>query len=112
MSAHTTLDELPGRSVIDSTGRVIGQVACALVDLESWAVEALRTRLVPAAATDLGLASSMLKAATLDVPTGLVLAAGDAVILRATLDDLHGLVAQADAGLAQPSAATIAGASG
>ena len=103
MSAHTTLDELPGRSVIDSTGRVIGQVACAPVDLESWAVEALRTRLVPAAANDLGLSSSLLKAATLDVPTGMVLAAGDAVILRATLEDLHGLVARADAVLAEPA---------
>src|SRR5688500_15860605 len=85
------LDELPGRSVLDSTGRVIGKVERAMVDMESWAVESLRVRLRRDAASELGLASGTFQAATLDVPTGLVLAASDAVILRAALEELHGL---------------------
>ena len=85
------LDELPGHSVLDSTGRVIGKVERAMVDLESWAVECLRVRLRREAAEELGLQSTPFRGATLDVPTGLVLAASDAVILRATLEELHGL---------------------
>jgi sporulation protein YlmC with PRC-barrel domain len=92
MAARMTVDELPGRSVIDSTGRLIGHVMKAVVDLETWAIEALRLRLARAAAAELGLPDSLLKPATLEVPTGLVLAASDAVILRATLEELHGLV--------------------
>jgi sporulation protein YlmC with PRC-barrel domain len=85
------LDELPGHSVLDSTGRVIGKVERAMVDMESWAVESLRVRLRRDAAAELGLPSTPFRSPTLDVPTGLVLAASDAVILRATLEDLHGL---------------------
>ena len=88
------LDELPGRAVLDSTGRVIGRVSQAVVDLESWAVDSLRVRLERSAANELGMPASFFRPATLDVPTGLVFAASDAVILRATLDELHGLATQ------------------
>ena len=91
-TAHLALDELPGRSVLDSSGRVIGRVDRALVDLESWAVDSLRVRLHREAAADLGLSWSPFRPASLDVPTGLVLAARDAVILRAGLDELASLV--------------------
>lgn len=97
------LDELPGRSVLDSTGRVIGKVERAMVDMESWAVESLRVRLRREAASELGMASSTFQSATIDVPTGLVLAASDAVILRAALDELHGLTNSS----AQPTAAPV-----
>jgi sporulation protein YlmC with PRC-barrel domain len=86
-----SLDEMPGRSVLDSTGRVIGHVAKAVVDLETWAVCSLRVRLRRDAAFDLDLPTSFLKPATLDVPTGLIHAASDAVILRAQLAELQGL---------------------
>src|SRR5688572_29895266 len=85
------LDQLPGHSVLDSTGRLIGKVERAMVDLESWAVECLRVRLRKDAADELGMSATPFRAATLDVPTGLVLAASDAVILRATLEELQGL---------------------
>jgi sporulation protein YlmC with PRC-barrel domain len=85
------LDELPGRSVLDSTGRVIGRVDRVMIDLESWAVESLRVRLRREACADLGLEWSPFRPAALDVPTGLVLAARDAVILRAALDELASL---------------------
>jgi sporulation protein YlmC with PRC-barrel domain len=85
------LDELPGRSVLDSTGRVIGRVDRVMIDVESWAVESLRVRLRREACADLGLEWSPFRPAALDVPTGLVLAARDAVILRAALDELASL---------------------
>jgi sporulation protein YlmC with PRC-barrel domain len=88
------IDDLPGRSVLDNTGRVLGQVDGFVVDTESWAINSLRVRLRRAAAMDIGLAWSPFRAAAIDVPTGLVFAASDVVILRATLEELQGLVAQ------------------
>ena len=70
---------------------MIGRVARVLVDLESWAVDTLRVRLTRQASAELGLDWLFYRPPTLDVPTGLVLAASDAVILRATLDELHSL---------------------
>ncbi len=102
---HMAFDDLPGRSVLDSTGRVIGQVEQAVIDLESWAVASLRVRLRREAAAELELPSTFWKPATLDVPTGLIFAARDAVILRANLDELRGLSREAaPAGPAAPPA--------
>src|SRR5215213_2895778 len=100
-SKRLALDELPGRSVLDSSGRLIGRVVRALVDVESWAVDTLRVRLERQAAADLGLSGSLMRPATLDVPTGLVLAASDAVILRAGLDELAGLAREDEHTLVQ-----------
>ena len=101
-NARMALDDLPGRSVLDSTGRVIGRVDRVMVDLESWAVESLRVRLRREACADLGLEWSPFRPAALDVPTGLVLAARDAVILRAALDELGSLAPGREATLASP----------
>jgi sporulation protein YlmC with PRC-barrel domain len=103
---HIALDELPGRSVLDATGRVLGQVDGLMLDTQSWAVESLRVRLRRSAAEELGLDWSPFRAPTLDIPTGLILAASDAVILRADIDELQNLTAapaeaaQAQAGVA------------
>ena len=101
-SGRMPLDDLPGRSVLDSTGRVIGRVDRALVDLESWAVDALRVRLRRDACADLGLEWSAFRPPALDIPTGLVLAARDAVILRAALDELAGLAPGHEAVTSEP----------
>jgi sporulation protein YlmC with PRC-barrel domain len=103
-SARMALDQLPGRSVLDSTGRVIGRVDRAMVDVESWAVEALRVRLRRDACADLGLQWSPFRQPVLDVPTGLVLAARDAVILRAALDELASLAPGHEAVDSHPAA--------
>jgi len=89
---NTSLDNLPGISVLDRTGRALGTITRVLVDTESWAVRALQVRLRRQTAQDLGVRWSPFHQPTMDVPTGLVLAAGDAVILRATLDELAPLV--------------------
>ena len=38
-------DELPGRSVVDATGRVLGEVERLIVDTSRWEVETLRVKL-------------------------------------------------------------------
>ncbi len=86
------VDELPGRTVVDATGRVVGDIDKLMVDASSWAVESLRVRLRRRAAEELGLGWSAFKHATIDIPTGLVMAAGDAVLLRAAIEDLAPLV--------------------
>ncbi len=99
---HLAVDELPGRTVLDATGRVVGEIERLLVDSGSWAVDVLRVKLRRAAAEELGLDWSTFRAPTIDVPTGLVMAAGDAIILRAALDELSGLAHEARAAAAQP----------
>jgi sporulation protein YlmC with PRC-barrel domain len=91
-----SLDALPGRAVLDSAGRMLGRIRSLQVDTESWAVESLRLRLRRKTALELGLRWSLFHMPTMDVPTGLVLAAGDAVILRAALDELATLVNDGD----------------
>jgi sporulation protein YlmC with PRC-barrel domain len=93
---RTSLDALPGRVVLDSAGRLLGRIRSLQVDTESWAVESLRLRLRRKTAQELGLRWSLFHMPTMDVPTGLVHAAGDAVILRAALDELAGLVNDGD----------------
>jgi sporulation protein YlmC with PRC-barrel domain len=85
------VDRIVGRKVLDITGRVLGRVGHLLVDTESWAIGSFQLRLQRRAALDLGLRWSIFRVPTLHVPTGLVMAASDAVILRAQLDELQPL---------------------
>ena len=88
---EVAVDRLKGRKVLDITGKVLGRIGHLLVDTESWAIGAFQLRLRRAAALELGLRWSFFSIPTLNVPTGLVMAASDAVILRASLLDLQPL---------------------
>ena len=83
------LNELPGRTVLDANGRLLGRVKVPMVDMETWLVDTLRISVGRAAAGDLGMVWSFFRRPTLDVPTGLIHAAGDAIILRVSLGELH-----------------------
>jgi sporulation protein YlmC with PRC-barrel domain len=85
------IDRIVGRKVLDITGRVLGSVGHLLVDTESWAISAFQLRLRRKAARAMGLRWSFFRVPTLEVPTGLVMAASDAIILRAELSDLQPL---------------------
>jgi sporulation protein YlmC with PRC-barrel domain len=85
------IDRIVGRKVLDITGRVLGRVGHLMVDTESWAISSFTLRLRRRAAKDLGVPWSFFRIPTLEVPTGLVMAASDAVILRAELSDLQPL---------------------
>ena len=89
---HTKVNRIPGRTVLDATGSVVGRVTRTLVDMETWVVDTLRVRLTRQAANDLELPWKFWefwRRPTIDVPTGLINAAGDAIILRVSLAELH-----------------------
>jgi sporulation protein YlmC with PRC-barrel domain len=91
-SMHVKLDELWGMKVFDANGRAIGTVRAALVDMETWLVDTLRIGVARRAAADLDLRWSpwsFWRPPTIDVGTGQINAAGDAIILRVSLGELR-----------------------
>ena len=90
---HVKLDELRGRKVFDANGREIGRVNAALVDMETWVVDTLQVRVARHAAADLDIPwsflSSFFRPPTVNVSTGQINAAGDAIILRVSLAELR-----------------------
>lgn len=81
-------DNLRGRSVIDSSGRVVGEVEDVVIDTDRWQVAALRLRLKREVATSLGVRSGTFRSAVLDVPSDAVQSSTDTVVLRHDLKDL------------------------
>jgi sporulation protein YlmC with PRC-barrel domain len=90
---HVKLNELRGRKVFDANGREIGRVKAALVDMETWLVDTLQIRVARQAAVDLDMPWSFLlsffRPPTVNVATGQINAAGDAIILRVSLAELR-----------------------
>jgi sporulation protein YlmC with PRC-barrel domain len=89
---HVKLDELRGRKVFDANGRAIGRVNAALVDMETWAVDTLQIRVGRQAAADLDMPWSLwsfFRPPTVNVGTGQINAAADAIILRISLAELR-----------------------
>src|SRR5260221_13297895 len=86
---HVQLDKLPGRTVLDATGAVLGRIKAPLVDMETWLVDTLLVRPTRQVAAELDLAWSWWKRPTFEVQTGLVHAASDAIILRVSLGELR-----------------------
>ena len=90
---HARLSKLPGVKVFDANGRVIGRVKAALVDMETWLVDTMRIAIAREASSDLDVPWSFWQAfwrpRTIDVPTGQIQAAGDAIILRISLAELR-----------------------
>ena len=86
---HTKLSKLPGVKVFDANGCVIGRVKAAMVDMETWLVDTLRIGVKRRTAADLDLHWSLWRRPTIDVGTGLIHAAGDAIILRVSLAELR-----------------------
>ena len=90
---HVKLSELRGRTVFDANGRTIGRVSTPLVDMETWLVDTLRITVSRRAAADLDMPwsfwESLWRPRTIDVGTGQIHAAGDAIILRVSLAELR-----------------------
>jgi len=100
---HVKLSELSGRTVLDANGRVLGRIKAPLVDMETWLVDTLRVTLKRAAAIDMGLPWSFWRRPNIDVATGLIHAAGDAIILRVSLTELHEALPSELGGQAAPA---------
>jgi sporulation protein YlmC with PRC-barrel domain len=82
-------NELAGRTVLDANGCLIGRIKVPMVEMETWLVDTLRVSVARRAAGELDLAWPFWRRPTIDVPTGLVHAAGDAIILRVSLAELR-----------------------
>ena len=90
---HVRLDELRGKKVFDANGRVVGRVHAALIDMETWLVDTMRIAIARDASGDLDVPWSFWRAFwrphTIDVATGQIHAAGDAILLRISLAELR-----------------------
>lgn len=86
---HVQLRELPGRLVIDATGAVLGRIKAPMVDMETWLVDTLRVTPSQRVAGEMGLAWSWWNRPTINIQTGLIHAAGDAIILRVSLAEIR-----------------------
>jgi sporulation protein YlmC with PRC-barrel domain len=88
---YIPLERLRGRTVIDAAGTILGRVKAPLVDLETWVVDTLRVTPTRQVAEEFGLAWTWAwwRRTTIDVKTGLVQAAGDAIILRVSMAELR-----------------------
>ena len=81
--------ELRDRTVIGADGNAIGQVAAIIVDPTSWSVTAVRIKVRSEVAEQVGLAHSLFRASTFDVPIDHVQSVGDAVVLTVSARDLR-----------------------
>jgi sporulation protein YlmC with PRC-barrel domain len=89
---HARLDQLSGRLVLDATGSILGRITAPLVDMETWSIDAVRVTLSRHAASELELQWNwweIWKRPAIDIPTGVVQAAGDAILLRVSLGELR-----------------------
>jgi sporulation protein YlmC with PRC-barrel domain len=87
-------ESMSGHSVIDSTGRVIGEVVGQVLEVESWHVAALRVKLNSAVTQEIGASHGAFRAARLDIPTDFIQGVTDTVILRGPVSALRTLETQ------------------
>jgi sporulation protein YlmC with PRC-barrel domain len=86
---HIRLNKLPGRTVLDANGAVLGRIKAPLLDMETWLIDSLRVTPTRQVAGELGLPWSWFNRPTMDIPTGIVQAASETIILRVSLGELH-----------------------
>lgn len=87
-------EAVSGRSVIDSTGRVIGEVAGLILDVTSWRVLALRVRLHKDVTQEIGASHGTFRAARLDVPCDFIQDVTDTLVLKGPVSALRTLEAE------------------
>ena len=87
-------DALSGRSVIDSTGRSIGEIVGLLIETETWRVEALRVKLNKDVMQEIDAPHGTFRAARLDIPAQFVENVSDTVMLSGPIGALRTLEEQ------------------
>lgn len=98
-------EKISGRTVLDANGQIVGTVDDLLLDDRSWQVESFRIRLKREVAKEIGASSHLLRAAVVDIPSRMVGAVGDAVILSVAAVALHELVTETTATPPEPQLA-------
>jgi len=79
--------DLVGKSVVGSNGRMFGIIADLGVDTELWKVASIMLKVDSKAVTDLGLSKPLWRSARVEVPSSLIGAAQDVVILKVSLEE-------------------------
>lgn len=87
-------ESLSGRSVIDSTGRVIGEVDALLLDPVAWQVLALRVKLHKDVTEEIGVSHGAFRAARIDVPCEFIQDLSDTLVLKGPVSGLQTLAAE------------------
>jgi sporulation protein YlmC with PRC-barrel domain len=82
---------LRGKSVMTATGQIVGEVEALDLRPSSWQVEGLQVSLNKDAATELGFNKSLLSKVAISIPTRIVKAVGNMVILNENIQDLKTL---------------------
>jgi sporulation protein YlmC with PRC-barrel domain len=82
-------EALSGRSVIDSSGRSVGEVVGLLIDPETWRIDALRVKLHKDVTEEIGASHGTFRAARLDVPTAFIHNVSDAIVLSGPIGTLR-----------------------
>jgi sporulation protein YlmC with PRC-barrel domain len=85
-------EHLRGRTVIAADGQAIGEVTALLIDTATWTIGALQIKLSKPVAEQIGAARGLLRAATLELPVGLVQSVKDAVLLSVPTLELRQIV--------------------
>lgn len=86
-----TDDNLHGRVVLTADGIAIGEVTKLFLQGERFALDGIEVKLRKEAADRLRLKRSTFHSPTIEIPPQFVQSVGDAVLLSAMFDDLHGI---------------------
>lgn len=79
--------DLVGKSVVGSNGRLFGTIADFGIDTEHWNIASILLKVDSKAVTDLGLSKPLWRSARVEVPSSLIAAAQDVVILKVSLEE-------------------------
>ena len=89
-------ENLRGRTVVAADGQTIGEVAAVFIDTSTWTIASLKIKLSKNAAEQLGASQSLLRAATIELPVGMIQSVGDTVLLSVPTLGLRQTVPEAD----------------
>jgi len=85
-----------GRTVVAADGQTTGEVAAVSIDTSTWTIASLKIKLSKTAAEQLGASQSLLRAATIELPVGMIQSVGDTVLLSVPTLGLRQSVPEAD----------------
>jgi sporulation protein YlmC with PRC-barrel domain len=89
-------ENLRGRTVVAADGQTTGEVAAVLIDTSTWTIASLKIKLSKTAAEQLGASQRLLRAATIELPVGMIQSVGDTVLLSVPTLGLRQTVPEAD----------------
>lgn len=96
-------DGLRGRTVVDSTGRVVGEITELFVDADSWRVEGVAIRLHRDAAHAIGAHRGPFRTVELELPIEAIQSVGDTILLRRAIESLRAAEQGASPGEHRPA---------